>query len=579
MVLPALGVIAVWGVLPAVVAAGSPASDVQVDRALRSSLGAVVCVDRYAAEIGAEILAEGGNAVDAAVAVGFALAVTHPAAGNIGGGGFLLVHSPGGVARAFDYRETAPAAATAEMFLGPDGEIDPEKAGIGHWVVGVPGTVAGLAEAHRQLGSLPWARLVQPARRLAEEGIEVDLDLAMGLEQHADLLRRYPGSARSFLHEDGTPYREGETWRQPELARVLGWIEADGAKAFYEGPVAELLDAEMRRAKALLTASDLKSYRVIVREPLRFAYRDHEVLSMPPPSSGGVALAQILGLVERLAPEADRLDVPATRHALAEAQRRAFADRARHLGDPEASEIDVQRLISSDHLDRMAATFDPQRATDSETLGPPLTVLEGSHTTHFSVVDAGQMAVANTYTLEESFGSKVVAEGTGFLLNNELHDFNLKPGLTDRKGRIGTDPNLARPGHRPLSSMTPTIVLEQDRPVLVTGSPGGRTIINTVACVLLRVLRCGQPLEEAVAAPRQHHQWFPQRLSLEAGSGPDLSQALEALGHRVVVLKSQGDAHSLGRMPDGSWQAVADRRLDGWAAAPTAVRAPPAGGR
>ena len=547
---------------------------VELGRELETTHGAVACVDHHAARIGAEVLARGGNAVDAAVAVAFALAVTHPAAGNIGGGGFLVYCEADGGAHAVDYREVAPARAHAEMFLDEHGAIDRDKSGIGHWVVGVPGTVAGLELAHQRFGTLDWSSLVRPARELAAQGIEVDEDLARGLAANTEKFALYSATARCFLHEDGRPYRQGEIWRQPDLANSLRWIEEGGAEAFYRGPIATLIDAEMRRAEALLTAEDLANYRAVLREPIRFQYREWEVVSMPPPSSGGVALAQMFGILEPLQLAQFGPESSTTRHFLAEAQRRAFAQRAEFLGDPEAVHVPIDDLLAPTRLDALRNSVDPQRATPSRELGPPVTTAEGSHTTHFSIVDGDGNAVANTYTLEDSYGSRVIAEGTGFLLNNELHDFNLKPGLTDERGRIGTEPNLARPGYRPLSSMTPTIVRRGGRVRLVTGSPGGRTIINTVAGIVLRVVEFEQDPAAAVHAPRQHHQWFPDRLRVEAGVEEEVRLDLEALGHRVEAVARQGDAHTIAVDAAGAQRAIADRRIDGWVATPVESPSP-----
>lgn len=562
--------------LLAVAPFGIASEGIDLGRSLKTGQGAVVCVERQGARIGAEVLADGGNAVDAAVAVGFALAVTHPAAGNLGGGGFMLVRMADGREAAIDYRETAPAAAHPGMFLDAKGNIDPDKAGIGHWVVGVPGTPAGLAMAHAMFGSLGWRRLLQPARTLAEEGIEVDAVLADGLCRYQENFAAYPGSARVFLQEDGTPFELGQVWRQPDLANTLRWLQEGGVEAFYRGPIAVLLAAEMRRGGGLLTEADLAAYEPIVRQPLRFLFRGYEVLAMPPPSSGGVALAQILGQMERgqLSPAEGRSALAL--HRLAEAQRRAFAQRAQYLGDPEATPVDVAGLIGVERIDALAASIEAS-ASPSEEFGPPLTggPPEG-HTTHFSIVDRFGNAVSNTYTLEESYGSKVVAPGTGFLLNNELHDFNLRPGQTTRGGRIGTAPNLPRPGRRPLSSMSPCIVLEGGSVRLVTGSPGGRTIINTVACVLWNHLGATLDLEASVAAPRQHHQWFPDLLRIEGGIPLLVREELRARGHRLRVVETQGDAHSIARdTTSGRLHAVADRRIDGWVGAVRRVREDP----
>jgi gamma-glutamyltranspeptidase/glutathione hydrolase len=543
---------------------------IECGRSVTSTRGAVACVERNAARIGAQVLADGGNAVDAAVAVAFALAVTYPAAGNLGGGGFMLVALADGRTAAIDYRETAPAAADARLFLDARGRIDRSKSESGHFVVGVPGTVAGLEEAHRRFGTRPWAELVEPARRLAADGIEVDAVLADGLARNAAALGRFAGSAACFLHEDGRPYAVGERLVQADLANSLRWIAAGGAKAFYEGPIAALIAAEMARAGAPMVARDLASYRPVVREVLRARYRDFDLILMPPPSSGGVALAEMLGVLEPFELRKGGGFTADARHRIAEAQRRAFADRAQFLGDPDATAIPLDRLLSKEHFDELRRSIDADRATPSEKLGPPLTGTEEDSTTHFSIVDGGGSAVANTYTIEDWFGSRLVAPGTGFLLNDELHDFNLKPGLTDRAGHVGTEPNVVRPGRRPLSSMTPCIVQRGGRTVLVTGSPGGRSIINTVATVVLAVCEFGASLEDALATPRQHHAWFPDVLRIEAGVDAATRAELERRGHALeVAAEPQGDAHSIACDPaTGSAHAVADRRIDGWAAAP-----------
>jgi gamma-glutamyltranspeptidase/glutathione hydrolase len=576
--------------------ANAGAGRVAVERQLTSSRGAVACVERLAAKVGAEVLADGGNAVDAAIATAFALAVTYPEAGNLGGGGFMLVAMADGRTAAIDYRETAPRHVDERLFLDTNGAIDPLKSELGPFVVGVPGTVAGLELAHRRFGSLPWSRLVEPARRLADEGFEVGPVLAQGLRDHAKELRRFPATAAQFFRVAPTrgsgdvgastdssskaelePYAVGERLVQRDLANTLRWIEEGGETAFYDGPIAALIAAEMRRAGAPMDEHDLASYRAVEREVLTTTFRGHELLLMPPPSSGGVALAQILGLLEPLDLRRDGRFDDRARHLFAEAERRAFADRAQFLGDPEAGAVPVRELLSREHLDALRATIDADHATRSDSLGPPVRDLEPAHTTHFSVVDAAGNAVANTYTIEDWYGSGLVAPGTGFLLNNELHDFNVKPGLTDRAGHVGTSPNLVRPGRRPLSSMTPCIVRRRpenggaSQVELVTGSPGGRTIISSVAMVLLDVLEFGESLEQAVALPRQHHGWFPDELVVEPTLDAATRAALERRGHRLVEPKSHvlGDTHSIARDPKtGRVEAVADRRIDGWVGAP-----------
>lgn len=540
-------------------------------REVTSRRGAVACVERRAAEIGAAVLARGGNAIDAAVAVAFALAVTYPEAGNLGGGGFMLVALSDGRTAAIDYRETAPRRVDEALFLDARGAVDQERRAFGHHAVGVPGTVAGLVEAHRRFGTLPFAALVEPAQRLAEEGIVVQPALAAGLAEHARDLARFPASAAQFLHADGTPYEAGERLVQRDLAQSLRAIAEGGAAAFYDGAIATLIAAEMERAGAPLDARDLAAYRPIVRDVLTVRHRGAELLLMPPPSSGGVALAQMVALLAPFDLRREGGFTPRARHLFAEASRRAFADRASWLGDPEASAIPVARLLDESHLAPLRATIDPQRASRSDAFGPPLAEPRGSSTTHFSIVDAAGNAVANTYTLEERFGGKLVAPGTGFLLNNELQDFNPQRGVTTRDGQIGTEPNLARGGRRPLSSMTPCIVRRDGAVVLVTGSPGGRTIISTVTQIVFDVVEFETPLPQAIARPRQHHGWFPDALRHEAALDEATRAALAAYGHVVEPAKQrwQGDAHSIARDPaSGVVQAVADDRVEGWAAAP-----------
>ena len=550
---------------------------VAADRALTTSKGAVATVERRAAEIGARVLAEGGNAVDAAIATAFALAVTYPAAGNLGGGGFMLVALADGRTAAIDYREIAPRRVDERHFLDARGSIDPLKVEFGHFVAGVPGSVAGLEEAHRRFATRPWAELVRPARELAERGFPVDAVLARGIAEYAADFRRFPASARLFLRPDGTPRVEGDPFVPSDLANCLRWIEEGGAKAFYEGPIAALIAAEMERAGAPMDARDLAVYRPVVRDVLVARYRGNELLLMPPPSSGGVALAQILGILEPLELRKHGGWDASARHLFAEASRRAFAQRAEFLGDPDATPVPVAEMLAPERLDSLRATIDLVRATASESLGPPLSDpaaaagRERSSTTHISVVDAAGNAVANTTTLEDSYGGRLVAEGTGFLLNNELHDFNPGPGLTDRKGRIGTAPNLVRPGRRPLSSMTPCIVRRDGEVTLVTGSPGGRSIISTVSQVVLSVLEFGTTADAAVAGARQHQPWFPDALDVEPGVDAAARAGLEQRGHLLRIPKDgfQGDAHSIARVPgSGELRAVADRRIDGWVAAP-----------
>jgi gamma-glutamyltranspeptidase/glutathione hydrolase len=538
-------------------------------RTVESSQGIVVCADAVAARIGARVLADGGTAVDAAVAVAFALAVTHPQAGNIGGGGFMLVRRPDGSVDAIDYRETAPAAFHPEIYLGPDGTIDRARYENPYVQVGVPGTVAGLALAHRRHGRRPFHLLVRPAERLAREGFVVSPLLARDLRIHRDKLIRHPSTARIFFHWNGEPYEAGERLVQPELAGVLKSIASDGASAFYRGWIGESIARKVRAGGGYLTAADFRIYEAKLREPIRMPLAGGELLGMPPPSSGGIAVAQVLAILEDLPlRQADPVS-PQVAHTLAEALRRAFRDRARHLGDPDFGEMPVHELLSAEHLDELRTGIDPRHATPSEKLWFEPVPEGGGETTHFSVIDREGMAVANTYTLEQSFGGGVVAPDLGIFLNNELGDFNPKPGDTDRAGRIGTPPNLPAAGKRPLSSMSPTIYVRDGRAEIITGSPGGRTIISTVAGVLFARIFLGLPPERAVWGPRLHHQWFPDRISLEEGVWPAKTiAALEGFGHTVERIKSQGAANSILWDEERGYVGVGDFRRDGWAAAP-----------
>jgi len=534
-----------------------------------SDAGLVVSVDRVASEVGARVLARGGNAVDAAIATAFALAVTHPRAGNLGGGGFMLVRLADGRDAMIDYREVAPAAATQGMYRREDGSVHPDRSIRGYLAPGVPGTVPGLELAHREFGTLPWEDLVEPAVRLAEQGIVVDEDTARSLEAAASVLRRFPASAEIFL-PGGEPPRAGDRLVQRDLAWSLGRIAREGASAVTCGEVARRIVASVRRNGGILTRQDLAGYRPVLREPLRGAYRGHELILPTLPSSGGVAVLQMLHFLEHFDVTRHPAGAPETVHLLAEAMRRAFRDRAAWLGDIDFVDVPLDELLDPAHVDPWVASFDPGRATPSEALAGDLRIArEGPETTHFSVVDAAGNAVSNTYTLNFSYGSGAVAEGTGILLNDEMDDFNLRPGHTDRRGRIGTPPNRIEPGKRMLSSMTPVIVTREGRVVLVAGSPGGRTIINTVVRILVNRLDYGMDLREAVDAGRFHHPWFPDRIVLEDGRFPDGTVArLEALGHETATRAAQGDAHCIAFDPDrGLYVGVADTRIDGAAVA------------
>ena len=526
------------------VALGAPFLHADTDHPVRSRTGMVVSQSALASQAGSEALRAGGTAVDAAVATAFALAVTHPAAGNLGGGGFLLYRPARGEAVAYDFREMAPAGATPTMFL-KDGAYDYGLHHESHLSVGVPGTVAGLHLAWREAGRLPWRRLVEPATTLARDGFVVTDGFARSLAEALPALKRHPASLAQFT-KNGVPYQMGDTLKQPDLARTLERIAAQGPAGFYEGETARLITQEMRAGGGLMTEADLKAYAPRKRMPVRGTYRGYEVMSMPPVSSGGIALLQMLNVLEGYDLKATGLGSAATVHVMAEAMRRAFADRARHLGDPEFNpSMPVERLISKDYAAGLRRTIRRDRASKStpESFEWPA---ESTETTHLSVVDADHNAVSLTYTLEDSYGSKIVVPGAGFLLNNEMGDFNAGPGLTNGEGLLGTAPNLAAPRKRMLSSMTPAILARDGRVFLVIGSPGGRTIINTVLQVILNVVDFGLNVQEAIDAPRFHHQWLPDVIRYERyGLSPDTVALLKSRGHVLKEVSVQGVAQGI----------------------------------
>lgn len=529
------------------------------ERPVEAKNGMVVSVCPHASKVGVEVMKNGGNAVDATVATAFALAVTYPQAGNIGGGGFMLVHPTTGEPTVFDYRETAPAAATADMFVK-------QTSAYKHNAVGVPGTVRGLALAHKKFGKLPWRDLVTPAVALAADGFEIDRSLAGSLNGVVEKSDDFPELKRVF-GKDGGRWKAGDRLVQPDLAKTLQLIAEGGPDAFYTGPIAEQIAAEMKAGGGLITKDDLAKYAAKERKPVHGTYRGYDVYGPPPPSSGGICLVQMLNVLENFDLKKEGRYAPKTVHLMAEAMRRAFCERARYLGDPDFTPIPAH-LTAKYHAKLLAGTIDPTKATPSEKLATNIPLAkESDNTTHFSVIDKDGMAVANTYTLEHSFGSKVVVRGAGFLLNNEMADFNWKPGVTDRKGGIGTPPNTVAPGKRMLSSQTPTIVGKGGKPLLVTGSPGSRTIINTVLCVVVNVVDFGMDVQAAVDAPRMHHAWFPDELKLERADGQDeLVAKLKEMKHTVGFSK-QGDAHSIGIDPKtGVYRAGVDRRIHGGAA-------------
>jgi gamma-glutamyltranspeptidase/glutathione hydrolase len=532
--------------------------------AVTAKHGMVVCVSPPAADAGVAILKRGGNAVDAAVTVALAMAVTYPSAGNIGGGGFMLIHPPEGDPTVIEYRETAPAAATADMFVK---DRDP----LSHRVAGVPGTVRGLELAFQKYGSrkVSWADVVEPAIRLAD-GWTLEPWSARSLNRLVRESPRHPEFRRCFGKPEGGDWQPGDVLRQPDLGKTLKAIAERGAAGFYEGPVAELIEQEMKTGGGLITKADLAAYRAVERAPIRGSYRGYDVWGAGPPSSGGIGTVLMLNMLETFEVGKLGADSPARWHLFAEVMRRSFRDRARWLGDPAFTEIPAH-LTDKAYARELAKGIDLQRATPSASLAGDIPLApESDSTTHFSVVDAEGRAVSNTYTLEESYGSRVVVRGAGFILNNEMLDFNPVPGSTNRAGRVGTPANIVAPGKRMLSSQTPTILAKGGKPVLVTGSPGGRTIINTVLCVTTNVVDFGMPVQAAVDHPRAHHQWFPDELRIEKfRERPELVAALGKLGHKVTrhsPSRFQGDAHSIWIAPDGVRHGAADSRIMGRAA-------------
>jgi len=534
---------------------------------VRARNGMVVSETLPSSEIGAAVLAAGGNAVDAAIATGFALAVTHPAAGNIGGGGFMVIRFPDGTTTALDFREKAPLAAHSEMFVRDDGEYSYRLHHDSHLAVGVPGTVAGFWKAHRLHGSTGWAALVDPAVDLARDGFTVTERLSRSL---ARFIRgsgsAYPATVEAFS-KDGEPYAPGEVFRQPDLAGTLARIRDEGRDGFYEGETARLLAAEMRRGGGMITGEDLSRYRPKERTPVTGTFRGYDVISMHPPSSGGIALVEMLNILEGWDLKAMGHNSAAYIHHLAEAMRTAYRDRAAHVADMDFVDVPLHRLTSKPYAAERRAEIPSDRARKSHP-SDIQQAYDNIQPTHYSDVDAKGMAVSVTYTLEQGYGSGITVPGAGFLLNNEMGDFNARPGLTDESGLIGTEPNLTRPEQRMLSSMTPTILARDGELVAVIGTPGGRTIINTVLQLALNLMEFEMSIGEAVAAGRIHHQWLPDRLSLEERiTSPELVAELEAMGHTVVTRSSQGLAHSIGVDPlTGDLVGAPDRRNEDSAA-------------
>ncbi len=504
-------------------------------RPVKSFNGMVVSSDSLATKVGIEILKKGGNAVDAAVAVGFALAVTYPQAGNIGGGGFMVIRMANGETVTIDFREKAPLKAHRDMFLDESGNFAPEKSQIGHLSVGVPGSVAGLILALEKYGTMSRKEVLNPAIKLAEKGFIVNEGLANAFKNAFEHFKKFP-STMKYFSKNGEPYKAGDKLVQKDLAKVLKLIRDKGRDGFYKGKVADLIVAEMKRGGGLITYEDLENYQPVIRKPVIGNYRGYEIISMGPPSSGGVCLIELLNILENFDLKKYGFGSSQTIHYLVEAMKRVYADRAEYLGDPDFVQIPLEKLLSKEYAKEIANEIDTFYATPSSKIIRSVSpAFEGVHTTHYSVVDKWGNAVAVTTTINSYFGSMVVVDGAGFFLNNEMDDFSAKPGAPNQFGLLGSEANSIQPGKRMLSSMTPTIVLKNGKPFLVLGSPGGSTIITSVLQVILNVVDFGMNIQEAVDAPRIHHQWYPDEIYYERrGLVFDVIENLKKRGHKLV---------------------------------------------
>src|SRR5215211_1845300 len=518
---------------------------------VRARHGIVASTNEVASRVGVEIMKRGGNAVDAAIAVAFALAVTHPAAGNLGGGGFMMIRLKNGTTTAIDYREMAPAAAHRDVYLDKNGNVIEGEGGplIGYRAAGVPGTVRGMELALKKYGSgkLTWAQLVEPARRLAASGFTVTHSLERSLYSNREYLSKYAETSRIYLRSHNF-YKEGEIFRQPELAATFARLQRSGPNEFYEGETARLIVADIKRNNGLMTMEDLHGYIAKERTPVRGNYRGHEIISMPPPSSGGAVLIQMLNILEGFDLQKLEANSSDRYHLMAESMRRAFADRAEYMGDSDFVKVPIPGLIDKAYAATLRATINTERASTSDEVraGRPAGY-ESEETTHFTVVDAEGNTVSNTYTLNNSYGSAAMARGTGLLLNDEMDDFAAKPGTPNLYGLIQGERNAVAPRKRPLSAMTPTIVLRKDGSLwFTTGSPGGPTIINTVLCIITNVIDYEMNIQQAIDFPRIHHQWLPDELVGEPyGLSGDTQRALTARGHKLAKLRYLGDAEGI----------------------------------
>ncbi len=536
----------------------SPFPTPKVPRSIKAEHAAVTSAHPLASQVGIDILQKGGNAVDAAIAMQFALAVVYPGAGNLGGGGFMVLKRHDGTSTCIDYREKAPALATRNMYLNEKGEVIDKLSTHGHWAVGVPGTVAGLFKSH-QHATLPMCELIQPAIKLAKQGFLITEKEAKQLNAHLAEFKAYNTTLPAFYK--ATPWKAGDVLIQPELAQTLKRICKSGQDGFYKGKTAKLIVAEMERHKGLIQHTDLQAYQAVERTPLQFKYKDFEFTAMPPPSSGGIVLALMLEMLEPY--NIGKLGFHSTEsiHLMTEAERRAYADRAQHLGDPDFWDV-PQWLSDSLYADSRMLDFNPIQASSSKSIKAGQWQ-ESSETTHLCVVDAQGNAVAVTTTLNDTYGSKVVVEGAGFFLNNEMDDFSAKPGVPNIYGLVGAEANAIVPHKRMLSSMTPTIIHRNGQLYMVLGTPGGSTIITTVFQIFLNVAEFGLDLEQAIDVKRFHHQWLPDKIQIEANAFPaDIVAKLEKMGHIVAVREPIGRANAIHRLPNGQLHAVGDLRGD-----------------
>lgn len=536
--------------------------------------GMVASRSALASEVGADILARGGNAIDAAVATGFALAVTYPSAGNLAGGGFMVIRLADGTTITNDHREVAPLAATRDMYLDASGDVVPGRSTSSHLAVGVPGTVDGLLDVLERYGTMSRREVIAPAIRLARNGFPLDLDLARDLAAQLPAMQQYPASMAIFSNsrKDGQPWQRGDVLRQTDLARTLELISRKGRDGFYRGRTAALFAAEMKRGGGLITEEDLAGYESVWREPVTGTYRDHQIISMPPPSSGGVLLVQMLNMLGAHDLRSMGYGSADAVHVMIEAERRAYADRAEYLGDPDFVKVPMAQLIDPAYAKQRFADFNPLKSSRSSEIGAGSWPAESPDTTHVSVIDKAGNAVAYTTTLNLSYGAKMVAEGTGMLLNNEMDDFSSKPDTPNAYGLIGRAANAIEPRKRMLSSMTPTIVVKDGKVLLVTGSPGGSTIITTTLQIIVNVIDHGMTLSDAVSSPRVHHQWQPDAVLYERrGLSPDTVKILSERGHQGLTEwkweRGIGDANSVMAV-GGGFAGMADPRNAGSAAHP-----------